>query len=127
MSGGGSKLLNDPQPHGPYDITTQAWTADVAQVSVSESGLYFCQADFSWGEGVKILEPEKIQFRLYANGKLVAVQNAKATYEMFGLSINSIAYVQTGKKIEASVNTGTAGAKFKVTITTIKLRGDDDA
>ena len=127
VGGGGSKLLNDPQSYGPYDITTQGWSADVIQVPIEESGLYFCQADFSWGEGAKIPEPENIQFRLFANGKMVSIQNAKATYEMFGVSINSIAKIQAGKKVEATVNTGTAGAKFKVTITTIKLRGDEDA
>lgn len=131
MSGGGSKLLNDPQSYGPYAYETTNFGSNTAQkITVDESGLYYVQVQFSsrdFSNSQKIEDEKLAQFQLIANNITVAFDNHKFDSTMSGLILNAIAKIDKGNEFHAYVHTSVAGVKFNINYTIIKLRGDGDA
>ena len=131
MSGGGTKLLNDPQSYGPYEYETTNFGGNAAErITINESGLYYVQVRFSlrdFTNSQKIDDENKAQFQLTANDVLVSIDNHKFNSTMNSLMLNGIAKIEKGKDVHAYVHTSIAGVKFDISYTIIKLRGDGDA
>lgn len=125
MSGGGTKLLNDPTMTGVQSYTTGE--SDPIEREVTTPGLYYVEAYFNWAEGTEIPDTNKATFsivrkRTGENDEAAFAYNS-AKYNMRE-SLNTIFKCNVGDKIQASVVNTVSGATFNIQIKTAILRSD---
>ena len=126
MSGGGSKLLNDPEISEMKYYTTNE-SAPV-EVEITTPGLYYAEAYFAWKSGAEIPDTNKAVFQIARTSDTAQTQAALdycSAKNQMSTTVNSIFKCSTGDKIQASVvNTSVGGATFNVQIKKVLLISD---
>lgn len=125
MSGGGSKLLNNPVDHGKFTFTTKNWNSQEFQdIDLDlEPGLYFIQLDFILNlSGVKPTG-NIFQFGLKIDEKTVYNTDYSNSAGLYSF-VSTIAVIKSTSSIKMIVGTDLDGVKFDYHVTTTKLRSD---
>lgn len=126
MSGGGSKLLNDPEIGEWAEFTTQTWHSSYDTLKkIDKPGLYYVGVDFMPSESGTGVTVKDVEARFGVQGwgqNLNTTEILNGT--MFSASLGSIYYLPKDFEIGARIYTAAAGIKYRARYVLVCLRDD---
>lgn len=121
MSGGGTKLLNDPEIGEWKSYTTEEWGELKSLKTIEKPGLYYLGVDFSsngesGGGAVGRYSVNAYGHDLLSEGTLEGT--------LFSCSLGSVYKFPSGFNIKAGIYTQTPGIKYRMRYVLVLLRDD---